>query len=208
MAVGDVVRLRMVGNLHGHIWMSGVHFRYKTVLASAAMLAGYWQSTTMPVVIPACTEDVVFTDIFVEARFPALLETYQASYPSGTEGTLAGEGPPGQLAAAVDFRTGRKGGRYRGRQMLPFGSLGNVADGRWTGGSLTALDNYAAGLLAQYGPGGASDDFELVVYSPEKIANLAPGEKPRPGHIVTPVTTILRRDVCRTLRRRAIGQGI
>jgi hypothetical protein len=208
MPVGDVVRLRMTGNLHGHIWMTGVHFRYKTASATPQGLASNWMTNMMPSILPACCGDVQFTDIYVEARFPAVAETYQTAYGPNTIGQLAGEAPPGQLAAVVDFRTGRKGGRYRGRQMLPFGALGNIQDGRWTGGSLTALDAYGGSIFDNYGAGGANPDYELVVFSPEKIDNLAPGEKPRPGNIVTPVTAVLRRDVCRTLRRRAIGQGI
>jgi hypothetical protein len=208
MPVGDVVRLRMVGRLHGHVWMSGVHFRYKTSSATAAGLASHWQTNMMPTVLPACAGDVQFSDVFVEARFPAVAETHQAAYGPGTVGQLVGEAPPGQLATAIDLRTGRKGGRYRGRQMMPFGNLTQIADGRWTGGSLTAIDAYAGSLFDNYGSGGASADYELVVFSPEKIANLGPDEKPRPGNIVTPVTSVLMRDVVRTLRRRAIGQGI
>ena len=208
MPAGDVVRLRMTGRLHGHIWMSGAHFRYKTASATPQGLASHWMTNMMPTVLPASGGDVQFTDIFVEARFPAVAETYQVAYGPNTTGQLIGETPPGQLATAIDFRTGRKGGRYRGRQMLPFGVLTAIQDGRWTGTSLTAIDAYSGSIFDNYGPAGASADYELVVFSPEKITDLKPGEKPRPGYLVTPVTAVLRRDVVRTLRRRAIGQGI
>jgi hypothetical protein len=208
MATGDVVRLKMRGTMHGHVWQSGCHFRYKTGTATAQALASLWIANMMPTLLPITCAEVEFGDVFVEARFPAVAETYQVAYGPATVGQMSGEAPPGQLAAAVDFRTGRKGGRYRGRQLLPAGAMAHILNGRYTGGSLTGLDAYAGALQDNFCPPDAHADYELVVFSPEKITNLAPDEKPRPGNVTTPVTTVIRRDVVRTLRRRAIGQGI
>lgn len=208
MPVGDVVHLRMRGTLHGHVWMSGLHFRYKTGSGTAQALASHWLTNMMPTILPVHCGDVQFNDIIVEARFPAVLETYTVGYGPNTIGQQVGEAPPGQLAAAIDLRTGQKGGRRRGRQMLPAGAMSHILDGRYTGGSLSGLDAYAGSLMTNYGPTGSAADYEMVVFSPEHITNLKPDEKPRPGNLVTAVTATIARPIVRTLRRRAIGQGI
>jgi hypothetical protein len=208
MAIGDIVRLKMRGTMHGHVWQSGCHFQYQTLTATAQGLASHWQSMMMPSLLTATCGDIRFEDIFVEARLPALAETWQVAYGTNTVGQLSGEAPPGQLAAAIDFRTGRKGGRFRGRMLLPAGAMATILDGRYTGASLTALDTVAGALTDNYVLEAGSDDYKLIVFSPEKVTNLRPGEKPRPGNVNTFVTSVLRRDIVRTLRRRAIGQGI
>jgi len=202
------VRVRTRGTLLGQKVEFGVHLRYQTAAANAEDLAASWTATIMPLVLAATSLDCNWDQIVVSDTSPTGLESVVLPLTQPNPGTVIGDSLPPQDAAVISLRTGSKGGRKRGRFYLPGLSENYQNDGQMSGAQLTAVQALANGIVTAYGAGGSETAYRLVVYSPEVLTFPAPKpKKPRPGTVITDVTSYVVSPVIRTQRRRSIGLG-
>jgi hypothetical protein len=208
MAAGDIVKVRTRGRLLGSNVEFGVHIRYNTTSATAADLAASWAATVIPMVKAASVSDCNWDRLTVSDTDPNGAESYDLPLTQPNPGDILGDPLPPQDAAVISLRTGVKGGRRRGRFYFPGITETTNQDGRMQGTQLTAIQALANGLINAYGPSGTENDYRLVVYSPEVLTFKPPRTpKPRPGTIITNVTSYTVDPVIRTQRRRSIGVG-
>jgi hypothetical protein len=202
------VRVRTRGTLLGQKVEFGVHIRYQTAAANAEDLAASWTATIMPLVVAATSTDANWEQVVVSDTSSTGLESVVLPLTQPNPGTVIGDSLPPQDAAVISLRTGSKGGRKRGRFYLPGLTENYQQDGQMMGAQLTAIQALGNGIVEAYGAGGSETAYRLVVYSPEVLTFPEPKpKKPRPGRIITDVTSYVVSPVIRTQRRRSIGLG-
>jgi hypothetical protein len=211
MPAGDVYKVRTRGTMLGQNIEFGVHLKQNGAAGSAADIAASWVATIVPLVVAATSVQCNWTDVVVSDTKTVAqggLESVTLGITQPSPGAVAGDVLPGQNAAVVSLRTGRKGGRFRGRFYVPGIAEASQAQGILGGAQLTAIQALAAGLLAAYGAGGTEPNYSLRVWSPEVLTFPAPKvPKPRPGVADTAVESYVVDQTIRTQRRRAIGVG-
>lgn len=211
MAAGDTYRVRTKGTLFGQSVEFGVHLQTPAAGTEADDIAASWSATIMPLVVAATSSSVNWNEITVsDVRSAAAggLASVTLALTQPNPGAVTGDCLPGQNAIVVGLRSGLKARRGNGRFFVPGVSEANSANGVLTGTQLTAVQALAQGILNAYGPGGTEANMRLVIYSPEDLT--APPVKvfkPRPGVVITPVTSHDVDQVIKTQRRRAIGVG-
>jgi hypothetical protein len=208
LPINEVVKLNVRGVQFAHRVQFGHHFRMKSDTGSYSGLATAYESAIMGLVKAATSAEVTWQDLTVASVLPTGPETHTRPLPGGSVGTLAGEALPGQNSMLVSVHTGSKGRRRRGRFYVPGVSETSATSGRIIAPQLTALNALAAGLESSF-VGAGSADYELVVYSPEKLTEPPPRPfRPRAGTVTTAATDLVADSLIVTQRRRRIGVGI
>jgi hypothetical protein len=208
MPANDIVRLRTKGNLLGQRVEFGVHMRYVTASSNAQDLLEHWEATIMPLVLDASSSDATWDELQVSDTNPLGQESVRLALDLPNPGHVVGDSLPPQNAAVVSLRTGTKGGRRRGRFYFPGLVETGQANGILGGTQYGAILALAEGIINAYGPSGTNAEYRLVVYSPEVLTFKPPKEKkPRPGRIISQVTSAQVANTVATQRRRGIGVG-
>jgi hypothetical protein len=208
MAAGDIVRLRTRGTMLGTRLEFGVWIRYETAAADALDLCGSWVAEVMPTVLAATPQSCNWDSLLVSSSAVAGPESVNFPLTQPNPGLLTGAVLPPQNAVVIGLRSGIKGGRRRGRIYFPGVTEQGQDDGKMEGAQLTAIQGFAQKLINTYGPSGTNADYRLVVYSPEVLTfRPRPVPKPRPGTLITEVTSTAIDPIVRTQRRRALGVG-
>jgi hypothetical protein len=190
----------------------GFHLEQMSGTGGAADLAPIVEAGVFPETAAATSAEVNWDAIVisdVRSADEGGTESYHFALTQPNPGLVAGDALPSQDAVVIGLRTGRKGGRYRGRFYLPGVAEGGTTAGRLTGAQLTAVQGLAQALIDTWGPGGSVPAYRLVVYSPPSppfVPKTAPPA--RLGVIKTPILSTDLDEVIRTQRRRAIGVGL
>jgi hypothetical protein len=210
MATNDVVKLIIGMNVFGQRMTPGLHFQYKTPAGTAGGLITAVRGTIEGTMLPAMSPDVTITDYTVEAKLPDTAASVEVAVVPPTAGTHVGAALPPQNAVVCSLHTGFKSRRRRGRFYAPGATEEGTASGRLIPGDLTLWLTWTGTMTNTYGQSGVSADYLLVVFSPEALTHPdgSPVTPPRPGNLISPVTSITVDDVIRSQRRRQIGRGI
>lgn len=204
MATGDIWRLAYEGTLFGSQYVNTFHVRFKSEAADIGEAIGGFNVNFFQLIKnQSLVNDWSIT--ICRARkltVPALL--YESAISCvGAEG--AGEGLPPQSAMVVTLRTGIAGRSRRGRLYISGFTEASQADGTWSGALVTNYQNIVDDLVALYGSGGTSPDYEWGVWS-----RTLGGEDPGPYNLVNgwrAITAGVVRTVVHTQRRRVAGVG-
>jgi hypothetical protein len=209
MAVGDTYRVRHRGRLRGARVETGYYLTAAQAPGDPDDAAGAATAVVQPLLDAATSAEVNWDEILVSDVSVTGSEQVVMSLTQPHPGLVAGDCLPNQNAIVMGLRTGRKGGRYRGRMFIPGVSESTSAAGRVAGAQLAAIQALGAALISNYGPAGADAGWRLQIYSPE---DLTPPPvrpfKPRPGTIKTQVTSTDVDDLVASQRRRRPGTGI
>lgn len=208
MAINEIVKLNVRGTMFSHRVQFGHHFRMKTDTGTYPGLATAYETAIMGLVKAATSAELTWQDITVASVLATGPETHVRVLPAASVGTLAGDALPGQNSMLVSVHTGSKGRRRRGRFYVPGVTETSSVGGRVIAPQLTALNALAEGLQTSF-TGAGSADYELVVYSPEKLTfKPPPTPKPRPGTVTSAATDLVADSLIVTQRRRRLGVGI
>jgi hypothetical protein len=211
MAIGDMVRLNIIGAMFGQRVMWGHHFRFVTAQASMDGLASDYLNNVVGVaLIQAITADVGIMGIEVS---DVRADGPESIFHSVT-GNLVGQIPPPSMApqdaCCISVHTGMKGRRRRGRFYVPGLSAAAAAGGTLAGQQLTNLETYAGTVTNRYTAGGSTPNtnYRWIIYSPADPGFVdSEGNHTRLETIFTDVLRTTTDPVVRTQRRRQLGVG-
>lgn len=212
MATGDTYRVRIRGTMRGQRVEWGFYLEQMSGTGGADVLAPIVQAGVFPETAAATSAEVNWDAIVisdVRTVEQGGTESYHFALTQPNPGLIAGDALPSQDAVVVGLRTGRKGGRFRGRFYLPGVAESGTTAGRLTGAQLTAVQGLAQALTDAWGPGGSVPAYRLIVWSPPSPPFVPkPPPKVRTGELKTPVLATDLDEVIRTQRRRSIGVGL
>jgi hypothetical protein len=208
MTIGHTYRVRTQGTFMNQKVEWGVHMRHVGPGGDLADFVGSWVATIGPLLIAATSTAVNWDKLTVTDVADDGDESLDFGFTQPYPGAVTGDALPPQNSMLLSFKTGQKGRRRRGRCYIPGVSESNTANGLLTGTQLTALQALGAGLTNTYKAGGTEPQYQLVVYSPEELDAPPPKPfKPRPGELITFITTAIASEAVRTQRHRAFGVG-
>lgn len=207
VAINDIVRLSVIGTLHGSRVMYGHHFKAKSIPGTFQGLALAYQTTVTALLTAATSAEVTWQEITVSGTRSDSDETHHLPFPAATIGALTGDALPGQNSMLVSVHTGVKGKRRRGRFYVPGIVESSTIGGRVIAPQLTALNALAEGIQTAF-TGSGNVNWALTVYSPASPPPPPPKTpKLKPDTIDTLVTDLIADSLVVTQRRRRLGVG-
>ena len=195
MAVGDVYRFSMIGDWEGaYVGVTTLHARMKS---GAGTPQGFCAALTTNLVslLKGYQNNIWYwrqINFLSENLTPPVSGNYTTGYP--IQGVASGDSLPYTAAGVWSWRTAYAGRSYRGRSYIPEIPEAHQNKGVLSSTLLNAWTNYANDLLAAYGSGGSSADYELGVWS-QKLSTF------------TIFNDVLIRSLLGTQRRRRQGTG-
>lgn len=208
MTIGHVYRVRTQGTLMNQKVEWGVHMRHVGPGGDLTDFVNSWVATIGPLLIAATSSAVNWDRLTVVDVADDGDESVTFGFTQPYPGAVTGDALPPQNSMLLSFSTGQKGRRRHGRAYIPGVSESNTAGGLLTGSQLTALTALGQGLTNAYKAGGTESQYQLCVYSPEELDPPKPKTfKPRPGELITLITSAIASEVIRTQRHRAFGVG-
>lgn len=195
MALGDVLRLALIGRVSDTQWVNVHHYRVSnqtgTPAEECAALAQAF-ADQMSTKFAALQHQGVVADL-ISVRSVSN-PGYGADEPITWQGSRAGDLLPFQVSAEVIWRTARFGRKFRGRTFLPPCIESDQQNGGLNSTYLSLADSYANEAITVTQTIDPTWEFEMVVYSRVNFQ----GE---------PVTSCQVVQILRTQRRRTPGFG-
>jgi hypothetical protein len=204
IALNGAAHVNFVGTLNQQTVMTGFWFQAMSAGQDLGDLAQSVETTLLAGIQSASSPDVIYQEVVASDPLRDGEATHHRQIPGGAPGTLVGVTLPGQNTVKTRLTTGFKSGRRRGAALFPGIIAAGVTAGRVTGNQLSAINDFYATALAQYGPGGIVTGWRWVTYSPENLTS----SPPRPGIVITPITSHSTDNLVRTIHRRQIAVGI
>lgn len=208
MTIGHTYRVRTQGTFMNQKVEWGVHMRHVGPGGDLNDFVNAWVATIGPLLI-ACTSSAVNWDkLTVSDVAEDGDESVEFGFTQPYPGAVTGDALPPQNTMLLSFSTGTKGRRRHGRCYIPGVSETSTVNGVISGAQLTALQALGDGLTNTFKAGGTEPQYQLVVYSPEKLTPPPPKPfKPREGTIITNISSVTADTIVRTQRHRALGVG-
>lgn len=196
MATGDIWRLSLMGSTAGGaiITCTTCHVRMKSSGGTFAGAAAYLKTNLLDLLKTYQTSSYSWTGINGQSvnLVPPVIASYTTGFPIA--GAVAVQATPPQIALVVKLGTAYAGRSYRGRMYIPGMDESETTGTTFEAVMTNAYKTYYDDLVAAWGSGGSSTDYELVVYS-RKLA------------VANPVTYATVRTIPYTQRRRVLGVG-
>lgn len=202
MAEADIAALRLVGSQGGQAINHVFGFSALTPSASRAGLAADFNTNLLTTFLVGKTSQLNFSGIQVDDVVPGNGARYEfAVSPPKVGNDATSEPMPPKDALVITWNTLTKGRSYRGRTFETGRVEAGQSGGVWIASTLTLAGNFAAALLARYGPTGVNPDWRFGI-----ISRFNAGAE-RPVPVFTAVFGYAIRSTVYSQRRRTIGQG-
>jgi hypothetical protein len=210
VAIGDIVKLSVIGAMFGSRINFGWHFRHLGADLDHQDLSDAYQTACSGPMLNCMTQDVGILGFEVSSVRVSGPETLFDPVSGNVVGQFAGASLPPQDAMCASVHTGLKGRRRRGRFYIP-----GIVNTPGTGGEIPTLqraqlEGFLTALKANFTLGGATPNpnFRMVVFSPaDPLFRTKKGEATRLTELVTDATNITYDTVIRSQRRRQKGVG-
>lgn len=209
MAVGDVWKLVIHFTQFSQQIRPGLHFQSNVALATGQDLIDAWKSVAQTAMLAPMAADVSLTGYEAQDKVPGTAATIVENLVTPLPGAQVGAGLPPANGLVFSLKSALKSRRSRGRVYWPGLTEEATASGALIPGFVGGWDSFRAAIAANFVGASPVSGWRLVVYSPEDLTppKAPPVFKPRPGTVITAVSTLTLDTVVRSQRRRQIGLG-
>ena len=200
MALGDIIRLTIIGEYELSVVMNVMHYKVVGVAGTGATLTQImngWLADVKTDYLAAMNVGYNLTGVKAQIIAPIVSDPIEAVVSPAEPGVVAGDGMPGYIAAVISLRTGIADRSHRGRIFLPARSESDSSGSTLNAGAITDITTLATTLLGPLTEGVApnTSDIQLAVWSELLFAGTA-------------VDSFLVRSQLKSQRRRMVGRGI
>jgi len=200
MALGDIIRLTIIGEYELSVVMNVMHYKVVGVAGTGATLTQImngWLADVKTDYLAAMNNGYNLTGVKAQIIAPIVSDPIEAVVAPPEPGVVAGDGMPGYIAAVISLRTGIADRSHRGRIFLPARSESDSNGSTLNAGAITDITTLATTLLGPLTEGVApnTSDIQLAVWSELLFAGTA-------------VDSFLVRSQLKSQRRRMVGRGI
>ncbi len=202
----DVVEARIITfnpTAPAQVGINTIHYQVTTTVGAGCtqfQMASALDTIAAPLMKLLLSSTVQYRGVTVQKVFP--LPRVVAESATGFTGTGSGAATQvsPQVAGLISVRTGLAGRQFRGRLYAPFLGTGSIgANGSPTAPYVTALQNFANAMFANFTAGGVGNTATMtpVIYHPRGY-----GDPPLHKNEVTAVTNVTASTLAATIRRR------
>jgi len=200
MALGDIIKLTIVGEYDLSVVMNVLHYKVVGVAGTGATLAQImngWLADVKADYLAAMNEGYLLTGVKAQIISPIVSDPIEVAVAPPEAGTVTGDGMPGHIAAVISLRTGIADKKHRGRIFLPARSESDSNGSVINAGAIVLIGDLATTLVGPVTEGVApnTSDIQLAVWSKALSSGTA-------------VDTFLVRTNLKSQRRRQVGRGI
>lgn len=195
MATNDVLRLCVLGRLHGQRIMQVHHYRQSTSQTGnqAPALVDAFRVDVEPSMIACLSTEYELEGYLCQRVNPLpVLAAYELPV-VGVFGTVTGGSLPSSMAAVITKRTLLAGPKFRGRNFYAGVPLSHETDSKITPAGLNLWDTFSTALVNII-TSGTGVGFVPIVYN-------------RALQTSTEVSQCVARVILRNQRRRQVGRG-
>lgn len=203
MATNDIATLNVVYRLGSTLLENVLAFKFKTSGANLADLASEFDTELLATFLSGKHTSVSCDTLLARDAVPGTAAPVEYTVsPAKTGNNSSGDPLPPQCALVTTWRTALAGRSYRGRSYSAGLCENHQNAGTFDSSETTNAINIAQAIMDQFGPGGASTDYQLVI-----LSRYHAGVK-RVTPIGTVVTGFSVHATVYTQRRRTLGHGI
>ena len=201
--LGDVVKLTVVGKLHGQEVEQVMHFKGGVTSTDVIQLINDVLDCLRTTLWPALSPEYTLVEVRAKKLYPTATDEVVTPAVSTDHGTASGESLPSFCAAVVAIKTGLAGRTHRGRNYWGGIPEGGAANSLMTGTEWGLVIAFAACLAGKFIGLTASSSWTLGVLS-RKLETAVGGN---PSNAFTAATNLTVSQVIGTQRRRKLGVG-
>lgn len=202
MAQNDIVKITIVGSLHGQETNNVLHFRFTSGISTFQGLIDAILDCIRTALLPGLSNEWRLIEVRGKQLFPIGTDEVITPALPGDVGGLSVEALPSYCAGLISIKTGLAGRRNRGRFFLAGIPENGHTASRLTSGELAALVAYATCLAGKFISATSTHPYFLGVLSRKNIASGM-----NIGQAFKEATVLQTTNVLGTQRRRKVGVG-